>query len=157
MGLTFTKLFARLFSKKEMRILMVRHVSCPRDAPKPTVLSRAETVRRSGVNIGAGLAVASACRVRAQGRSRSGTICREGVATPAAAGHRLVSSDEIPQATGQTRAARSCAAFQLAYALLVNAKALCAVPPAVLFRSFEFTQHRNDGSHRIGRTCLAGA
>lgn len=24
MGLTFTKLFARLFSKKEMRILMVR-------------------------------------------------------------------------------------------------------------------------------------
>jgi hypothetical protein len=27
MGLTFTKLFARLFSKKEMRILMVRSVS----------------------------------------------------------------------------------------------------------------------------------
>lgn len=27
MGLTFTKLFARLFSKKEMRILMVRSAS----------------------------------------------------------------------------------------------------------------------------------
>ena len=32
MGLTFTKLFARLFSKKEMRILMVSRVAHPRDA-----------------------------------------------------------------------------------------------------------------------------
>jgi hypothetical protein len=128
MGLTFTKLFARLFSKKEMRILMVRHVSCPADALKLKVLSRAETVRRSGVNISAGPAEASACRVRAQGCSQSETIRREGVAAPAAAGHRLVSSDEIPQATGQTRAAPSYAAFQLARALLSNAIDVYAMP-----------------------------
>ena len=74
MGLTFTKLFARLFSKKEMRILMVRHVSCPRDTPKLKVLSRAETVRRSGVHISASPAVASACRVTVQDCSGSGAI-----------------------------------------------------------------------------------
>lgn len=115
MGLTFTKLFARLFSKKEMRILMVRHVSWPRDAPKLKVLSRAETVRRCEASISsAALAVASACRARSQGCALSATSCREGVAAPAATSYRLVSSDEIPQATGQTRAARFYAAFQLA-------------------------------------------
>jgi hypothetical protein len=32
MGLTFTKLFARLFSKKEMRILMVREGGVERES-----------------------------------------------------------------------------------------------------------------------------
>ena len=42
MGLTFTKLFARLFSKKEMRILMVSRLSCARRPTRSAVSKGAQ-------------------------------------------------------------------------------------------------------------------
>ena len=148
MGLTFTKLFARLFSKKEMRILMVRHVSCPRDAPKLKVLSRAETVRRSEASISAPARLwpqhAAPGRKAAQCQRQSAVKALRLLRLPATGLSVLMRSH---QRLGRHEPLVSMPPSSWHVNADQRGSFVCGATSLPGLAAVNFTQHRSDGSH----------